>query len=96
MRAGSGGGTTRTSRIDAIWVMPAKSLTGSIVSPLLRAPITVWPFEVTIDATDRKAAIFQFEIPASSFKPGLYACQINIIDVGSGKFAFPRLAFYVR
>jgi VWFA-related protein len=51
---------------------------------------------VLLDVTDRKAAIFQFEIPAGSFKPGLYACQINIIDAASGKFAFPRLAFYVR
>ena len=49
-----------------------------------------------IDAADRKAAIFQFEIPAGSFKPGLYACQINIIDAAAGRFAFPRLAFYVR
>ena len=49
-----------------------------------------------IDAADRKAAIFQFEIPAGSFKPGLYTCQINIIDAAAGRFAFPRLAFYVR
>jgi VWFA-related protein len=51
---------------------------------------------VAIDAADRKAAVFQFEIPAGSFKPGLYACQINIIDAAASRFAFPRLAFYVR
>ena len=51
---------------------------------------------LAIDAADRKAAIFQFEIPAGSFKPGLYACQINIIDAAAGRFAFPRLAFYVK
>jgi hypothetical protein len=50
----------------------------------------------TIDAAERKAALFQFEIPAGSFTPGLYACQINIIDAVAGKFAFPRIAFYVR
>ena len=49
-----------------------------------------------VDAADRKAALFQFEIPAGSFSPGLYTCQINIIDAAAGKFAFPRLAFYVR
>ena len=51
---------------------------------------------IALDATDRKAAVFQFEIPAGSFSPGLYTCQINIIDAAAGKFAFPRLAFYVR
>ena len=49
-----------------------------------------------IDSTDRHAAVFQFEVPASSFKPGLYTCQINIVDEVSGKFAFPRLEMYVR
>ena len=51
---------------------------------------------IALDAADRKAAVFQFEIPAGSFSPGLYTCQINIIDAAAGKFAFPRLAFYVR
>jgi VWFA-related protein len=49
-----------------------------------------------IDATDRRAAIFQFELPAASLKPGLYTCQVNIIDEVAGKFAFPRLELYVR
>ena len=49
-----------------------------------------------IDAADRRAAIFQFEVPADSFKPGLYTCQVNIIDEVAGKFAFPRLELYVR
>jgi VWFA-related protein len=51
---------------------------------------------VSVDAADRKAAIFQFELPAGSFGPGFYTCQINIIDAAAGKFAFPRLAFYVK
>ncbi len=49
-----------------------------------------------LDAADRKAALFQFELPGGSFTPGLYTCQINIIDAASGTFAFPRLAFYVK
>lgn len=49
-----------------------------------------------IDVPDRKAALFQFELPADSFKPGLYTCQINIIDTVTGKFDFPRLVFFVR
>jgi VWFA-related protein len=50
----------------------------------------------TIDAPDRHAALFQFEVPASSFTPGLYTCQINIIDAVAGKFDFPRMLFVVR
>ena len=50
----------------------------------------------TLDAADRKAAVFQFELPGNSFSPGLYTCQINIIDTATSKFAFPRLAFFVR
>jgi VWFA-related protein len=50
----------------------------------------------TVDAPDRHAALFQFEVPASSFTPGLYTCQINIIDTVSGKFDFPRMLFAVR
>lgn len=49
-----------------------------------------------VDAADRRAAVFQFEVPAESFKPGLYTCQVNIIDEIAGKFAFPRLEIYVR
>lgn len=50
----------------------------------------------TIDVPERHAALFQFEVPADSFTPGLYTCQINIIDTVSGKFAFPRMIFAVR
>ena len=49
-----------------------------------------------LDAVDRRAALFQFEVPAEAFRPGLYTCQVNIIDDVAGRFAFPRLALYVR
>jgi hypothetical protein len=49
-----------------------------------------------IDAADRHAAVFQFEVPASSFRPGLYTCQINIVDEVASRFAFPRLEMYIR
>jgi VWFA-related protein len=49
-----------------------------------------------LDVADRHAAVFQFELPAESLKPGLYACQVNIIDAVAGRFAFPRLEMYVR
>jgi hypothetical protein len=49
-----------------------------------------------VDAADRKAAIFQFELPADQFTPGLYTCQVNIVDEVAGKFLFPRLELFVR
>lgn len=49
-----------------------------------------------LDQPQRKAAVFQFEMPAGSFEPGLYTCQITVIDEVAGTFAFPRLSMYVR
>ncbi len=49
-----------------------------------------------LTAPDRKAAIFQFDVPLTALKPGYYTCQINIIDDAGGTFAFPRVALLVR
>jgi hypothetical protein len=35
-------------------------------------------------------------VPATTFTPGTYTCQINIIDAVAGRVAFPRLQFQVR
>jgi VWFA-related protein len=43
----------------------------------------------------RKAAVFRFDLPASTLKPGRYTCQVNVIDDAAGTFAFPRLTLYV-
>ena len=50
----------------------------------------------TIDAPDRHAALFQFEVPPQAFTPGLYTCQINVIDTIGGHFAFPRVTLFVK
>jgi VWFA-related protein len=53
--------------------------------------------EVTrLDAPERKAAIFQYAVPAAALKPGYYTCQITIVDDVAGTFAFPRLPLMVR
>jgi VWFA-related protein len=46
--------------------------------------------------SDKKTAVFQFDVPASALKPGLYTCQINVVDDAAGSFTFPRLQLYVR
>jgi len=45
---------------------------------------------------DRNTAVFQFDVPAASLPPGLYTCQVNVIDDTAGTFAFPRMQLYVR
>ena len=50
----------------------------------------------TIDVPERHAALFQFEVPPDAFTPGLYTCQINVIDTVAGHFAFPRVMLYVK
>ena len=53
--------------------------------------------EVTrLDAPERKAAIFQYSVPASALKPGYYTCQITVVDDVAGTFAFPRLPLSVK
>ena len=49
-----------------------------------------------LTAPNRKAAIFQLDVPASQLKPGYYTCQVNVIDDAAGTFAFPRVALLVR
>ncbi len=47
-------------------------------------------------AADRKAVIFQMEIPLQSLKPGFYTCQINVIDDVGGNYAFPRWPILIK
>lgn len=49
-----------------------------------------------LNARERKAGVFQLDLPLNSLKPGFYTCQINVVDDVAGHFAFPRLALLVR
>ncbi len=49
-----------------------------------------------VTAPDRKAVIFQMDLPLQSLKPGLYLCQVNIIDDVAGSFSFPRFPVLIR
>ncbi len=49
-----------------------------------------------LTAPDRKAAVFQFDVPLNQLTPGLYTCQVTVIDDAAGTFAFPRLALLVK
>src|ERR1700722_571753 len=49
-----------------------------------------------LTAPDRKAVIFQIDLPLQSLKPGFYTCQVNVIDDNAGNFAFPRWPILVK
>ena len=49
-----------------------------------------------LNAPERKAAVFQFDVPLAQLKPGFYTCQVNVIDDAGGTFSFPRLPILVR
>ena len=49
-----------------------------------------------MNARDRKAGVFQLDVPLSRLKPGFYTCQVNVIDDAAGRFLFPRVALLIR
>jgi VWFA-related protein len=49
-----------------------------------------------LNARDRKAGVFQLDLPLGTLKPGFYTCQVNVIDDAAGSFLFPRLALLIR
>ena len=49
-----------------------------------------------LDDAERRAVIFQFDVPASALAPGAYTCQVTVIDAAAGRVVFPRLTLAVR
>jgi VWFA-related protein len=49
-----------------------------------------------LNIPSRDAVAFQFDVPLSGLKPGLYTCQVNVIDDAGGSFSFPRTAVLIR
>jgi hypothetical protein len=49
-----------------------------------------------LNDSDRKAAVFRLDVPAASLRPGLYTCQVNIVDDVARAFTFPRFQVFVR
>src|SRR5258705_1946476 len=43
-----------------------------------------------VTAPDRKAVIFQIDLPLQALKPGFYVCQVHVVDDVAGNFAFRR------
>ena len=49
-----------------------------------------------INAPERGAVAFQFDVPLTGLKPGTYVCQVNVIDDAGGSFSFPRMALQIQ
>jgi len=49
-----------------------------------------------VTSPDRKAVVFQIDLPLQALRPGFYICQVNVIDDVSGNFAFPRAPILVK
>jgi VWFA-related protein len=49
-----------------------------------------------VTAPERKAVVFQIDLPLQSLKPGFYVCQVNVVDDVAGNFAFPRSPILVK
>jgi VWFA-related protein len=52
--------------------------------------------EVRDLSSDRRAAVFQIDVPLQKLRPGYYMCQLNIIDDASGTFTFPRFPILIK
>ena len=52
--------------------------------------------EVSNVAPDRRAAVFQLDVPLGKLSPGYYTCQVNVIDDRAGQFSFPRLNLLLK
>jgi hypothetical protein len=49
-----------------------------------------------VNVPQRRAVVFQLDLPLQSLKPGYYTCQVNIIDDVAGNYAFPRWAMLIK
>jgi VWFA-related protein len=49
-----------------------------------------------VTAPERKAIVFQMDLPLQALKPGLSLCQVNVIDDVAGSFSFPRFPVLIR
>lgn len=48
-----------------------------------------------LNQPDRGAVDFSFDVPLAQLKPGVYICQVNVVDDIGGTFTFPRLALKI-
>jgi hypothetical protein len=88
---GSSGTPPRTGK-DAVRVLTSIELLQGDTKIYESKPIVA----DQVTAPDRKAVIFQIDLPLQSLKPGFYTCQVNVVDDVAGNFAFPRWPILIK
>src|SRR4029077_12679405 len=86
------GGTDSSPKRESIRVLTSVEFLQNNLKVYESKPIVAT--EVTIP--QRKAVVFQLDLPLQALKPGFYTCQVNIIDDVSGNYAFPRWAMLIK
>jgi VWFA-related protein len=103
--ARSGGGVTAAAGGDEAKAAPQSKETRESIHVLtsiefLQGNVKVYESKqvaaTEVTAPDRKAVVFQIDLPLQSLKPGLYVCQVNVIDDVAGNFAFPRWPILIK
>jgi hypothetical protein len=52
--------------------------------------------EVDSLSADRRAGVFQMDLPLEKLRPGYYTCQLTVVDDAAGTFAFPRFPILIK
>jgi VWFA-related protein len=98
--AASADGQNGTAK-EAPTARPAKDSIRVFTSiEFLQGPMKIYESKPVVSnemtAPDRKAVIFQMDLSLQALKPGLYLCQVNVIDDVAGSFSFPRFPLLIR
>ncbi len=78
---------------NAVHVMSSVAFFRGAVKAFETSPAVI----ASLDDPGRHAARVKFDIPLSQLPPGLYICQVNLIDdAAGGSFAFPRIPILIK
>jgi len=94
-------GTSAAAPVNASPAKPAGDSIRVLTSvEFLQGDVKVYeskPIVATeLTVPQRKAVVFQLDLPLQALKPGYYTCQVNIIDDVAGNYAFPRWAMLIK
>jgi len=90
--AASGDPPAIDKKVDSIRVLTSVQFMQGDVKVYESKPVLA----TEVNIPQRKAVIFQFDLPLQTLKPGFYTCQVNIVDDVAGNYAFPRWAMLIK
>ena len=97
---GAASGAVSTAGTEKNTKAPSESIRVLTSVEFLQNDVKVYeskPIVATeVSVPQRKAVVFQLDLPLQTLKPGFYTCQVNIIDDVAGNYAFPRWAMLIK